>query len=133
MKLTISNIAWPDKDDAEILSCLPKYGVEAIEIAPTRIWPDWTIDTSATAAYLDELSGYGLQCSSLQAIVYNRPQLRLFGSADERAALVDHLKFVADIAASLGAGPVVFGAPKNRRKGERADAEAREKAIFFDR
>lgn len=118
MKLTISNIAWTDAVDQEVLSSLPDWGVTAVEVAPTRIWPNWDGTEQDAIAYRETLQKQGLTCSSLQAIVYNQPDLKLFGTASERAGLVNHLKRVADLAAALGAGPMVFGAPKNRDRGD---------------
>jgi len=120
MKLTISNIAWTDADDEAVLALLPSLGVNAVEVAPTRIWSDWEFSESEVAAYRKFLQTKRLVCSSLQAIVYKKPDLKVFGTVAERAGLVAHLKRVADLAAALGAKPLVFGAPKNR---DRADLD----------
>jgi sugar phosphate isomerase/epimerase len=124
MKLTISNIAWTDAADEEILGLLPGLGVNAVEVAPTRIWADWKFNEADIAAYRSHLQTKGLVCSSLQAIVYQKPDLKVFGTTAERAGLVAHLKRVADLAAALGAKPMVFGAPKNRDRGDLDDTTA---------
>jgi sugar phosphate isomerase/epimerase len=132
LKLTISNIAWPAEHDPEVLSLLPQHGVQAVELAPTRIWPDWQATVEDAAAYREYLQSLGLQCSSLQAIVYAKPDYKVFGTPTEKAALIAHLKYVADLASALGAGPLVFGAPKNRHKGDRtAEAALAEAADLF--
>lgn len=118
MKLSISNIAWTDETDAEVLSLLKAEGVLAIEVAPTRIWADWDISPEAGDRYRQHLQSQELVCSSLQAILFKKPDLKVFGTPEKRAALVEHLKQVADLAASLGAQPMVFGAPKNRDLGD---------------
>jgi len=118
MKLSISNIAWTDETDSEALSLLQSEGVRAIEVAPTRIWSDWQFDETAIAHYHNSLQTQGLTCSSLQAILFKQPDLKVFGTPAQKAALVAHLKRIADLAASLGAVPMVFGAPKNRDRGE---------------
>jgi D-psicose/D-tagatose/L-ribulose 3-epimerase len=118
VKLTISNIAWPEAADADVLALLPQFGVAAIEVAPTRIWPDWDFTAQSVADYRQFLQDKGLECSSLQAIVYKKPDLKVFGTLAERAGLVAHLRRVADMAAALGAKPMVFGAPKNRDRGD---------------
>jgi len=128
MKLTISNIAWTDAVDADVLSSLPAWGVNAVEIAPTRIWPNWDWAEQDAIAYRETLKKQGLVCSSLQAIVYNQPNLKLFGTSEEWANLVAHLKRVADLAAALGARPMVFGAPKNRDRGNLDEKTALRKA-----
>lgn len=53
MKLTISNIAWTDADDDEVLTLLPSLEVNAVELAPTRIWLEWEFSESEVAAYRD--------------------------------------------------------------------------------
>ena len=41
MKLAVSNIAWDDVEQSAILAQLPALGVAGVEIAPTKLWPDW--------------------------------------------------------------------------------------------
>lgn len=40
MKLAVSNIAWSGSEDEAALDMLLEEGIRAIEIAPTRIWPN---------------------------------------------------------------------------------------------
>ena len=54
---------------------------------------------------------------ALQAILFGRPDLTLFGSPQVQAALVEHLVRVAELAAAFGAGVLVFGSPRNRDRG----------------
>lgn len=129
MKLAISNIAWPSEADSEVLATLQAHRVSAVEIAPTRIWPNWQVQQAEAIALREDLLAQGLSCSSLQAIVYGQPDLKLFGTVAEKKALVNHLKFVVDIAVALGAGPLVFGAPKNRDKGDRDQQTAFKEAV----
>ena len=120
----ISNIAWPSELDDQVFLLLKDLGIAAIEIAPTRIGSEWNISREAAIAYRDILAKRGLSCSSLQAITYGKPELKLFGNAVERLNLLDHFKRVADLAAALGAGPVVLGAPKIRDRGPLGAADA---------
>jgi sugar phosphate isomerase/epimerase len=133
VKLAISNIAWPPSDDDEVIEFLPNLGVGFIEIAPTRVWQDWgAIAEDQIQALRDKLGLAGLRCSSLQAVLFGKPELRLFGNEAQRAELCRHLKTVADLASALGAGPMVFGAPKNRNRGSLSEREAfRIAADFF--
>jgi sugar phosphate isomerase/epimerase len=62
--------------------------------------------------------------SSLQAILFSRPGALLFGDEAEQEHLVLHLEHCAQLAAAFSAGPVVFGAPRNRLKGHLPDEEA---------
>ena len=40
MRIGISNVAWNREEDEEMLALLPGLGVEALEVAPTRLWDD---------------------------------------------------------------------------------------------
>ncbi|MCY7279268.1 MAG: hypothetical protein LH702_37435 [Phormidesmis sp. CAN_BIN44] len=90
MKLAISNIAWTSELDNEMLSRL-QGNVAAIEIAPTRLWSDWQFSEVDVADCLKTLQHHDLVCSSLQAIVFGRPDLKLFGTPGQRFALIEHL------------------------------------------
>lgn len=129
MNLAVSNIAWPAQLDEYVLEKLPLLGVGGLEVAPTRVWPDWNIPTAGPEKLKRQLSGHGLRCSSLQAVLFGKPDLSLFGTFAQRRALVEHLKVVADLAGELGAGPVVLGAPKNRDRGALSVADAIKVAV----
>ena len=40
MRLAISNIAWDTSEDEEIAEMLKRYGVDAIDIAPGKYFPE---------------------------------------------------------------------------------------------
>jgi D-psicose/D-tagatose/L-ribulose 3-epimerase len=118
MKLTVSNIAWSAPLDAEAADLLQSMNLHAIEVAPTRLWPAWEGATlSAGEAFRQSLRHGQFSIPSLQAILFAKPAAKLFGTEAERASLVEHLRFCADLANALGATSLVFGAPKNRDRG----------------
>ena len=131
MKLSISNIAWPARSEPQVFSLLHELGVRGIEVAPTRLWPEWHAGPREAAAYRAKLVQEEIACSSLQAVLFGKPELRLFADAAARVALLEHLTRVAEIAAALGAGPVVFGAPRNRDRGTLSDQAAFDVAVDF--
>jgi D-psicose/D-tagatose/L-ribulose 3-epimerase len=115
VKLAVSNIAWSSPLETDALAALRALGVGALELAPTRPWPDWSGASVANAALVREKyasAGFGIP--SMQAILFGKPQCKLFGTDSERLSLVEHLRLCADLAAALGAQSLVFGAPKNR-------------------
>ncbi len=113
MKLGLSNLAWPGADAFDRLAAL---GAAGIEVAPTRIAP-WDALTPATlAAYRRAAEAAGLTIPSLQSIFYGLPGAQLLGDTAAFAAMREHMRRVAVIAASLGARIAVFGAPNNRRR-----------------
>lgn len=129
MKLAASNIAWERHDDPSILALLRHRGITGIEVAPTRVWPGWAGATpAAAAAYRRHLADEGFECPALQAVLFDRSGLALFGSPAECQALVRHLARVAELADALGAPVVVLGAPKVRDRAALAPDEAMEQA-----
>lgn len=118
MKLTISNIAWTTETENEALALLKAEGVTAIEIAPNRIWEGWQFDEQDGDRYRQILATQGLSCSSMHALLFQLPDLQVFGTTDQKVALVQHLKRLAHLAVNLGAKLLVFGAFKNRDPGE---------------
>lgn len=129
MKVAVSNIAWPAAMDNAAYHLLAQQGIAGIEVAPTRVWPDWAGITSHTVAELKSaVAAEGLQISSLQAILFQKPELQLFAEGAAAQAFADHLRFCAELAAELGAKSVVFGAPKNRDRGSLSEDEAFDRA-----
>lgn len=129
IKLSVSNIAWTRALDDEAFACLNMSGIRHIEVAPTRVWPYWdgaSLDAARTQR--SEWLTRGISVSSLQAILFSRPDAQLFGDDDAQERLARHLEYCAELAEALSAGPVVFGAPSNRLKGQLPDQEAFEKA-----
>lgn len=130
MRLAVSNIGWTEAEDATILPRLRDAGVDAIEVAPGRIFPDVPGATVAEAEAIGaQYREAGLPVVSMQALLFGRPELSLFGTAAEVQPLLDHLSHVVKLAGALGCGPLVFGSPRNRLKGERSFAAARDEAL----
>lgn len=131
MKLAISNIAWDNSEESEILETLQKLGVTGIEIAPTKIWPEWAnINLKDVSSYRVHLNNLGFHVPSMQAILFGKPNLQLFKKETHREFL-DHIRHVADIAGELGAKVLVFGAPKNRKRGQISFSSAKNIAKEF--
>jgi sugar phosphate isomerase/epimerase len=125
-RFAYSNIAWDVHDDPDTLALLRANGVTGIEVAPTKVWPEWeAITLPAATAYRDKLHGQGFEIPALQALLFGRPQARLFDEQGE-TELLKHLEQVAAIAGALGAQVAVFGAPKQRDRGDLTQREALE-------
>lgn len=124
MKLAFSNIAWSPHDSPEVLSLLKKQGVTGIEVAPTKVWPSWEGATPVAAErYGRRLLDLGFEVPALQAVLFNRPEAKLFDH-DGEVAFVAHLTHVAELAGALGARAVVLGAPRQRDRGHLTKDEA---------
>ena len=115
MKLSISNIAWPEEKDLEMYALLRQMNYSGLEIAPTRLFPSAPYspadDVRAWAARLKE--NYGLSVPSMQSIWFGRTE-RLFYSRQEYETLLSYTMRAVDFAAAAGCGSLVFGCPRNR-------------------
>lgn len=131
MRLAISNIAWEASHDAEVYALLRERGVTGIEVAPTRLWPEWKgADARSAEAARRRLADEGFEVPAMQAIVFGRPDLQVF-RPETHAAFLEHMKLVSDLAAAMGARVLVFGAPKNRRRGQIPMSRAMDAAVEF--
>lgn len=134
MKLAFSNIAWGLDEDHAVLDLLCASQVQGIEVAPTRLWPNWEGATpGAAAAYAQAMVEAGFETPSLQSLLFGRPDLQVFGSSQQQTDLITHLARVAGLAATMRAKVLVFGSPKNRDRGGLTPAQAMQHAIGFFR
>lgn len=134
MKLAFSNIAWSADEDPLVLDVLRAHQIQGIEVAPTRLWPDWAGATPAAAAtYAQAMREAGFATPSLQSLLFGRADLQVFGSTTQQADLISHLAQVAKLAAAMQAKVLVFGSPKNRDRGDLTDAQAMQHAVLFFR
>lgn len=131
MRMSISNIAWPAELDASVFRLMRDDGYSGLEIAPTRVFAEKPYDDLAAArrwamVLKDDL---GLCVPSIQSIWFGR-QENLFGTEEERMALVEYTKKAIDFAQAIGCGNLVFGCPRNRSIPEGLSDE---KAVTFFR
>ena len=84
MKLSVSNIGWNSQQDREMYVWLQEQGIQGLEAAPTRLFPEGPYDRLEQAAVMaKELkTQYGLQIPSMQSIWYGMPQ-RISGTQEE--------------------------------------------------
>ena len=126
MKLAISNIAWETHNDPLVLRKLSELNINGIEIAPTKIWPNWKGASQQSAEiYKKQMADQGFQIPAMQAILFGKPELQLFDN-DTHKSFLEHIKLVSDLAVGFGAKVLVFGAPKNRKRGQLATSDAME-------
>jgi D-psicose/D-tagatose/L-ribulose 3-epimerase len=127
-RFAFSNIAWTPHDDAATFSLLHRYGIGGIEVAPTAVWGSWeTMTVPKARAYRQFLAEQGFEVPALQAILYGKPEARLFEEHGE-AVLLEHFAMVARIAAALEARVAVLGAPSQRDRAGRSWPQALEHA-----
>jgi D-psicose/D-tagatose/L-ribulose 3-epimerase len=134
MKLCISNIAWDADEDAAIAELLRQFGVQGVEIAPTKIWPNPAgVAGEAVAEYRAFWETRGMPIAALQALLFGHPELTIFRDQATRDQTIDYLGEIAVLGGALGAGVLVFGSPKNRAIGSSAADEVRRIGVDFFR
>ena len=134
MRLAISNIAWDIAEDEDIATLLQHYGIDAIDIAPGKYFPQPALATSVEIHQVKVWwAARGIEITGMQALLFGTAGLNVFGAAEVQAALLKHLDAVCRIGGELGAKRVVFGSPKNRDRGGLNDIEAMAAAVSFFR
>jgi sugar phosphate isomerase/epimerase len=132
VKLAMSAIAWDPPDDDEAGRILRERGFTGVELAPTKIFarPESATDAEI-AACRGAWDRRELRVVALQALLFGRPDLTVFGAA--RDATLHYLSGVIRLAARLGASVLVFGSPRNRARGSLTLAKAWPLAVDFFR
>jgi D-psicose/D-tagatose/L-ribulose 3-epimerase len=132
MKLSVSNIAWDIQNQPEIFELLQANNVSGVEIAPTKFWPAWQNSSPEQAALIrQEYSQKGFEIPALQAILFDKPALKVFGDKQTQSELLSHIDKVAALAKAFGAKVLVFGSPKNRDPGTLSNEQATSHAVEF--
>lgn len=132
MKLAISNIAWNLDEDEMVSRLMQEYGVTGVEIAPTKIWDKpLDIGDQEISAYLRFWRNRGIEVSSMQALLFGRPDLTIFQTAEKRNQTLEYLKGMIRLGGRLGAKALVFGSPRNRLVNGMPREQAEEIAIGF--
>jgi D-psicose/D-tagatose/L-ribulose 3-epimerase len=134
MHISFSHIAWAPEDEAGSLAFLENLGLHEVEVAPLRAFGNPLLATESSvrerAAWYSE---QGFRIGSFQALLFGTEGLELFGSSESRERLKTTLIAIGRIAGWAGAGPMVFGSPKNRLRGQMSYAQAIEQASSFFR
>jgi sugar phosphate isomerase/epimerase len=134
MNISFSHIAWPPENEATALIFLKELRLDQLEVAPLRAFGDpLTATESAVRERAEWYRERGFRIGSFQALLFGTSGLELFGNEDSRNRMKEVLTAVGRVAGWAGAGPMVFGSPKNRLKGELSHADAIRRAASFFR
>jgi sugar phosphate isomerase/epimerase len=115
MRITISDIAWDIKEELKIVKIMNKYLIKGVEIAPTKIWKNPTAESKETIkTYKSFWKKNGIEITSMQSVLFERPDLNIFSNSSQRLELLKYLEKIMKIGNLLGAQVIVFGSPKNR-------------------
>lgn len=134
MRLSVSNIAWDPAEDAEVAAVLQRFGVDAIDIAPSKYFPQPDqASVQDIARVKDWWAQRGIAIIGMQALLFGTEGLNVFAAPPVQQAMLAHLSGVCRIAAGLGATRLVFGSPRNRDRTGLDDAAAMAVAVPFFR
>lgn len=134
MRIAISNLAWDISDDNHVAALLKNHGIDAIDVAPGKYFPDLAAASPAEMGRVREWWGErGIAITGMQALLFGTRGLNVFGDETSQAAMLTHLDAVCRVGAGLGATRLVFGSPRNRDRSGLSDAQALSTAVVFFR
>ena len=134
MRLAISNIAWDIPEDPTVAKLLGKFGIDAIDVAPGKYFPEPTKAKDKNIANVRQWwADQGIEITGMQALLFGTTGLNVFGDNRSQEALLEHMRAVCHIGAGLGATRLVFGSPKNRDRSGLSDTQALDQAVNFFR
>lgn len=120
MKISVSNIAWENKELEKHLSLLKELGCEGVDIAPSCVWRE-PVDVSRDEIqnFKKIVNKYGLEIPAFHALLFTRTDLYLFGDRSIRNETILYLKQLIRIAGELSVKILVYGSPKSRMVGDK--------------
>jgi len=133
IKLAISNIAWyQDKPIKDFLKLVQPLGCEGLELAASIIWEEPANAPKNSVREIRRIvEDAGMKVTGLQALTFNRPDLRLFGPGSNPDKVLDYFKLQMDLCKDLGGEVLVYGSPKSRNRGDVPHEEAYRIAVKF--
>jgi D-psicose/D-tagatose/L-ribulose 3-epimerase len=126
MRLSVSNLAFSNGFDESFYEALANHDYKFVDIAPTKLWPNWEYTDPGASHIRAMLNNYEIQAAGMQSIFYGKEELNIFSQGARWEACNDHLSRVAKIAEKLGVRAVVFGSPKSRDPGNLVANQARD-------
>lgn len=115
MRIAVSNIAWTASEDDEVERLLRSESVDALEAAPTRLFPSGPPSDADLARVAERLAAADLQLIAFQSLHFATPEAALFGSDAGRWTFEQQIASTISLAARLRVGVLVLGSPRNRR------------------
>jgi len=131
MKYAISNIALPAYAHLDDLPRLAEAGYRGIEIAPSRIWHDtWHgLKQADVTAYRNAIETAGLNVVGLHSLVFDHPELQLFGDTESVAATFEFMVHLSGLCRDLGGRTLIWGG--GRKRGAISPDDAFARAVDF--
>ncbi len=115
-KILLSNLAWHQSEEADLLPFFASSSLRAIEIAPTMIWSDlYQVKKQELIDYKMRWADWGIEILSAQAILFGKEHLQPFKSKKDADNTIEYIGHVFELLAELGVTNTVFGSPKVRK------------------
>ncbi|MDO4905805.1 MAG: TIM barrel protein [Lautropia sp.] len=135
VRLGLTNIGWEPKDDTVVAALMQRFGIDALDVAPSRYFAD---PEQTTDQAVDQVRRWwaerGIEIVGMQSLLFDAPAgMNLFGPPAVQQAMLDRLAAVCRIGAGLGARNLVFGSLRHRDRRGLSDVEAHEMALDFFR
>ena len=132
INFSISNLAWDISYESEVIKILNNSLISGVEISLRKYFDNLE---NLTTDQILSLKNYGivndLKISSLQSLLFKREDLSIFASGVGREQVIEYLNSIYKIAKLLQVKPMVFGSPKNRKKGQLTSKRAFDSATEF--
>lgn len=134
MKFAASNIALTAYNHGAELRGVANLGLEGLEVAPSRVWPDsWRgLKAADVQAYRATVESAGLHVIGLHSLFFDQPDLGLFRDSDTRAATQDFLVHLSGLCRDLGGRTLIYGGGRKRNDLPLEDAFVEAIAFFED-
>lgn len=131
MQYAVSNIALPAYDHLGDLPRLAEVGYSGLEVAPSRVWRDtWHgLANTDVDAYRRAIEDAGLHVVGLHSLVFDHPELQLFGDADSVAGTLSFMAHLSALCRDLGGRTLIWGG--GRKRGAIGPEEAFARAVDF--
>jgi len=134
MRLAISNIAWAGEEFWRYAAGVKQLGCAGLELAASLLWPEpVTSPRPERLEFRKRMADLGLELVGLHALLFTRPDLKIFAGERERQASIDYLKASCELCGDLGGRALVFGSPRNRQRGAVPLDEALQRGADFFR
>ena len=110
-RLVVSNMAWDPCYDGHAIFLMKKYGIQNVELIPTK-YASWDTILNYKPTFHEKFIKADIDVYSIQSILHD-----VEGSFfDGTTTIVDHLNKVMKVCEYIGASIVVMGSPTKRKR-----------------
>ncbi|MCY7354508.1 MAG: sugar phosphate isomerase/epimerase [Lysobacter sp.] len=134
MRLAISNIAWDVSEDEDVCELIHRYGIDAIDVAPSKYFSDPAKASDREVTRVRNWwSRRGIEITGMQSLLFGSRGMNVFSTASLQEEMLNYLSRVCRIGAGLGGTRLVFGSPRNRDRSGLTEQDANDIAAAFFR